>query len=125
MKIKEIYQRITAMKLLMLKVYKIVPPKVFDRTGLVSNNQEIEKLLKQGFSHIRIQEGTQNNFYKKPINVTVKEFRLPKFILKPGANPSFFLEKNGKLTHAVINGFLLDLSKPIENQKFGNALIFK
>ena len=46
-------------------------------------------------------------------------------MLKPGVNPTFFLEKEGKLTHAVINGFLLDLSKPLDEQKFGNALIYR
>ena len=40
-------------------------------------------------------------------------------------NPTFFLKKEEKLTHAVINGFLIDLSKPLDEQKTGNGLILK
>ena len=54
-----------------------------------------------------------------------EDFKLNDFNLAPGVNPTFFLEKEGKLTHAIINGFLLDLSKPLNEQKFGNALIYR
>jgi len=52
-----------------------------------------------------------------------KDFELKSFRMQPGINPTFFLEKDEKLTHAVINGFLIDLSKPLNKQDTGNGLI--
>lgn len=61
-----------------------------------------------------------------PIHWAGGNFILPEsFSLKPGVNPTFFLEKDGLTTHAIINGFLLDLNKPFEEQHFGNALIYR
>jgi hypothetical protein len=59
------------------------------------------------------------------INLASTTFQLPDFQLKVGNNPTFFLEKEGQLTHAVINGFLLDLSQAMQGQDFGNALIYR
>ena len=59
------------------------------------------------------------------INFISDTFELPDFQLRVGRNPTFFLKKEDKITHAIINGFLLDLSQPLTSQKFGNALIYR
>jgi len=43
--------------------------------------------------------------------------------LKLGINPTFFLEKEGELRYAVINGFLIDLTS--ESIEIPNGMIFR
>jgi hypothetical protein len=50
-------------------------------------------------------------------------FKAPDLQLQPGINPTFFLKKDGKYTHAVINGFLVDLVSG--NIDIPNAMIFR
>ena len=106
--------------------YKIVPPKVYPKTvTTIDNNVFSENQLKNGYGFIKWEELPATSFAKMPVNFVPEKFELPEFVLKPGVNPNFFLEKDGKLTHAVINGFLLDLNRPLDEQKFGNALLIK
>lgn len=66
-----------------------------------------------------------------PIHIIGKNYKLPELQLEPGVNPTFFLEKDGKLEYAIINGFLLNLTgdenqiiKHFKSQK-GNAMIYR
>ncbi|MEP3384954.1 MAG: peptidase M14, partial [Flavobacteriaceae bacterium] len=103
--------------------YKIVAPTISDKKE--SYSEINDQLLKKGIGYIFRDFPHTQDFTTSPVNIISKGKILPKFKLQPGVNPTFFLEKNGSLTHAVINGFLIDLSKPIENQNFGNALIYR
>lgn len=105
--------------------YKIVPPKILKDGSPLGSFKKAITYLSMGYGYLALDGIETEAHYIKPMNLVNNRFKLPKFVVKPGMNPTFFLERNGKLTHAVINGFLLDLSKPIENQKFGNALVFK
>ncbi|WP_228237275.1 M14 family zinc carboxypeptidase [Allomuricauda sp. M10] len=101
--------------------YKIVPPKVATMET-VSNPS---KVLSQGIAYIKGTLPKEGFSVNMPLHRVGGDFELKGFNLRPGINPTFFLEKNGKLTHAVINGFLIDLSKPLEDQETGNGLIYR
>ncbi len=110
--------------------YKIVPPKVTDQ--VVAGVAKLDRLIdyegwvEGGFGYLRMTKIPKDKTHlPSGINLITENLRLPEFQLKVGENPTFFLEKEGKLTHAVINGFILDLSQPFEDQNFGNALIFR
>ncbi|MDC6386260.1 peptidase M14 [Flagellimonas taeanensis] len=101
--------------------YKIVPPKLIT----TSNITKPLALLKEGVAYVKTALPEKKAFTDAPLFLVDQDFELRPFGLWPGANPTFFLEKEGKLTHAVINGSLLDLSRPIEEQNFGNGLIYR
>lgn len=107
--------------------YKIVEP-----IGLISDDamQRLKKygakdLLMKRVAYIASNDVSDKQYSELPFHLTSKEYRPKGFQWMPGMNPTFFLEKDGKITHAVINGFLLNLSKPLDKQGFGNALIYR
>ncbi|MEM9361502.1 MAG: M14 family zinc carboxypeptidase [Bacteroidota bacterium] len=107
------------------KGYTLVAPKMAEGKGAIFRSRSPLKLLKQGVSFIKVvlpEKGVKTNSI---FHFVEKSFNLPNFKLTPGQNPTFFLKKEGEITHAVINGFLLDLSKPLSEQNFGNALIYR
>ena len=103
--------------------YTIVPPKVASLDMARSANTW--ELLKRGVAYAKTSIPFEGFAVNTPVHTVGDNFKLTPFNLQPGVNPTFFLEKDGKITHAVINGFLLDLSKPLDEQKFGNALIYR
>ena len=80
--------------------------------------------LKEGVAFVATSLPDSGFFTPLPVHLMRKAKEPSEFRLNVGQNPTFFLKKEGKLTHALINGFLIDLSKPLEDQHFGNALIF-
>lgn len=100
--------------------YKIVPPKV----ATVDHVEDAMDLLKNGIAYVKTQLPEKSEFVHLPLILVNDDFELKGFRLRPGMNPTFFLEKEGNLTHAVINGFLIDLSKPLNEQQTGNGLIY-
>jgi hypothetical protein len=109
--------------------YTIVPPKLF-KDVLKKNTiyPPVRALLREGFAYQTHDFEKNTGYFIKneiPIHLWDSKKIFPRFNLAPGQNPTFFLEKEGKLTHAVINGFLLDLNKSFEEQKFGNTLIYR
>ncbi len=105
--------------------YTIVPPKMMTYQKDTFPSHDPTSLLKQGISYLKTPLPKKGASTKMVVHHVGEHFKLPEFRILPGRNPTFFLEKNGKITHAVINGFLLDLSKPLNEQKFGNALNFR
>ena len=111
--------------------YRIVAPKIGEKASEEASwtiYPPIMALLKTGIAYqpFTFQENT--GYYidnKIPLHLWNSEKIFPEFKLAPGQNPTFFLEKEGEITHAIVNGFLLDLAQPLENQKFGNALIYR
>ncbi|MBR9854935.1 MAG: peptidase M14 [Algicola sp.] len=103
------------------KGYKIVPPKV----ASVDRIENAMDLLKDGVAYVKTEIPEKSSFVHLPIILVNKEFELQDFRIRPGINPTFFLKKGEKLTHAIINGFLIDLSKPLDKQNTGNGLIFR
>ena len=88
--------------------------------------------LRKGFGFIRVENiGNSQLNSPLPVHIVGKNYESPDFKLEPGINPTFFLEKGGELEYAVINGFLLDLSKEDQRIIFefgaqkGNAMIYR
>ncbi len=112
------------------KGYTIVPPKIgsarVSAEKKMAGVAESERFLNLGQAYIRTKAIPKEvNHSGVPLHVVSPNYKLQDFRLRPGMNPTFFLEKDGVLTHAVINGFLLDLNEPLKNQKFKNALIYR
>ncbi|GMN08871.1 M14 family metallopeptidase [Croceitalea sp. MTPC9] len=108
--------------------YNIVAPKVAERGKVNLDSNNLTSLLKDGIGYLTVDFSkykTSKIVNGLPFNLWPKGRNLGVFKLKPYVNPTFFLEKDGEITHAVINGFLIDLNEPLENQKFGNALIYR
>lgn len=110
--------------------YKIVPPKATEQSipAIADFDRllDYEKWVQSGFGYLRAQSTPKDRQHVlAKINLVSEAYKLPDFHIEVGKNPTFFLEKEGKLTHAIINGFLLDLSRPLQDQNFGNALIFR
>lgn len=99
--------------------YKIVPPKM----AKVEQIGDVMDLLKDGIAFVKTEKPEKSEFIHLPLIMVNKDFELKSFRMQPGINPTFFLEKDEKLTHAIINGFLIDLSKPLNQQDIGNGLI--
>ena len=109
--------------------YTAVGPKVTYNTTQAENGMLFlvndEELLNKGVAYVRADGiDAQYKFTKSPLHLVPREFELPEFELSIGKNATFFLKKDGKLTHAVINGFLLELPQP-DYSNFGNALIIR
>lgn len=102
---------------------KLAPNPLETKTGKIWPGDD--NPWKAGYGYIKAKYLPPIPFLDFPMHMVPETFELDDFKLQPGMNPTFFLQKEGKLTHAVINGFLLDLSKPIKEQKFGNALIYR
>ncbi|UBZ13843.1 peptidase M14 [Flagellimonas marinaquae] len=99
--------------------YTIVQPKVAKEARIDNPMQ----LLQDGVAYVKTEKPEKSTFVHFPLILVDEKFELKSFSMQPGANPTFFLKKDGKLTHAVVNGFLIDLSKPLEQQNTGNGLI--
>lgn len=68
-------------------------------------------LLKKGYLAIKVNEG--RGLHELPILVLKNQNRIPSMI-STGSVPNFFLAKNGELTYALVNGYLIDLENPKE-----------
>ncbi len=104
-------------------------PMLLSDPGQLTEKKVIE-LLRDGYTYVRsskIPEEWLN--FKMPIHLISKSYELSDFSIEVGANPTFILEKNGVNEYAVINGFLIDLSKgnnaTIFNFAFKNAMIYR
>lgn len=83
------------------------------------------ELLRKGIGFIRMGNiPPGQKIIKSPMNAVRQDYEAPRFLLRPGINATFFLEKNGELTHAVINGYLLDLKRESYGN-FRNALVIE
>ncbi|MEZ4810942.1 MAG: M14 family zinc carboxypeptidase [Allomuricauda sp.] len=110
--------------------YKIVPPMGLNQSfENLDKKKKVDVLeeLKNGNAFVLMDKVPESQLYAEyPMHIFEKKLSFQNdFKINVGKNPTFFLEKDGVLTHAIINGFLIDLSKPIEQQNFGNALIYR
>ena len=106
--------------------YKINPGVIYP--DILNNLKDLEKLdfssvLSAGYSYVRVKNIPKNeNHTNYPVQVVGTDFKIPGR-LSVGSNPTFFLEKNGKVEFAVINGFFMDLEDIDHSIK--NGLIFR
>jgi hypothetical protein len=104
--------------------YTIVPGKLYTEGENIPTKEEAIQLLKQGYLFYQTDELIDNQDINIPMMLVSKEYIPQKLDLYIGLNPSFLLEKSGVITHAVVNGFLIDLSKGVDDS-FRNALYLK
>lgn len=106
--------------------FKMRPGKIYPE--IFENLQALEKLnfdylLLNGYSYVRVKDlSGKEDHVEHPVQVVRGNFK-PQEELQVGIIPTFFLEKDGKLKYAVINGFIVDLSKP--GAKIENGLIIR
>ncbi|WP_299799582.1 M14 metallopeptidase family protein [uncultured Maribacter sp.] len=107
--------------------YTIKQAKVYPKT--LNNFSDVQGLnftdvLKQGYGYLRLSSFPAKNINSPyPVHLIGEKFTVPELNLMPGINPTFFLEKDGVIAYAVINGFLVDLNKP--RIQVPNAMIFR
>ncbi|MEX0288354.1 MAG: M14 metallopeptidase family protein [Flavobacteriaceae bacterium] len=113
--------------------YTLREGKVYDKT--LNSAKDLEQLdildlLKSGYAYIRMKQIPEALFSAPlPINLIGSSYEIPEFHLEVGINPSFLLEKDGKISYAIINGFLINLEKATEKQgsdyDFKNGMIYR
>ena len=99
--------------------FKLVEGKIYPESfeNLAELQQKnISEILREGYAYVSLNELPEEDFTEIPINIVSKEFKISESL-----QPHFFLENDGKLEYAVINGFLIDLSE--EKFQVVNALI--
>ena len=107
--------------------YTIVHGKIYPKT--IKSLEKLSKLnsydlLKSGYTYIRMKKLPKSVYdLIEPIIIVNKDYKLPKFKLHVGSKSTFLLQKGGKIEYAVVNGYLIDLSK--KENEFRNALIYK
>ncbi|MBI6118636.1 M14 family metallopeptidase [Salegentibacter maritimus] len=99
--------------------FKLVKAKIYPES--FQNIEELQredifKMLKDGYAYVPLKKLPEANAVKLPINLVAEDFEVPENL-----EPNFFLEKEGALNYAVINGFLVVLSN--EEVEVPNALI--
>ena len=81
-------------------------------------------LLKQGYGFVRMVSIPVKEINSPfPFHLIGPKYKVPELLLQPGINPTFFLEKHGKVEYAVINGFLVNLKSEII--QVPNGMIYK
>jgi len=101
---------------------KVYPEVIANIAAL--HKRDVKNILKEGYGYVRLKD-IPNELLNAPFpfHIIGENFQTPELLLKPGINPTFFLEKDGKPTHAVINGFLIDLRA--ETITIPNSMIFR
>jgi len=91
-------------------------PKIPSKTQAIA-------LLKKGYLYWQVAQAPSDVEVDVPIFLVSPKFVVPDNSLYLGKNPNFLLRKNGLITHAIINGYLIDLSQEVDS--FRNALYLR
>lgn len=97
------------------KVY----PTAFESVKDISQEKALD-LLKQGFMAVKVKTGEARQIHDLPVLV-LKTTEKYSGGWMTGATPNFFLAKEGQLKYAIVNGYLIDLENPKE-QEFRNRI---
>lgn len=92
------------------KVYE----KVFENVEALDEMQALN-LLKQGFMAIKVKNGEARQLHGLPILVLKSTVTYSSGWMT-GSTPNFFLSKDGVLKYAIVNGYLIDLENPKEQE---------
>ncbi len=108
--------------------YTITPGKVYPKVQTSFEalaSLDIPALLKSGCAYVRVENIPSGKLASPfPIHIIGKKYEVPDFSIEVGLNPTFLLKKGGHITHAVINGFLIDLNSD-KKTNFKNAMIYR
>lgn len=99
--------------------YRVRAPKVHPETISFEElaQADLFSMLRKGYAFVRVLDLPDTEEYiELPVNLVHEGFKEPESL-----GPHFFLEKEGELRYAVINGFLINLKE--EDQEVNNALI--
>lgn len=108
--------------------YTLVQGKIYPnilKTEKSLKKLDIYKLLQLGYTYVKIKQLPNRKETNLPINIVRTRFKVPTLDVKEGINPTFLLQKNGEITHAVINGYLIDLKTEENKNNFKNGLIIR
>ncbi len=91
----------------------IVPGKVYDQAIDLDSftTDEAFELLRSGFLAASTDESLAGSLHNLPIIVLGKSKHIP-FGTELGSPTNFFLQKDGELKYAVVNGYLINLANP-------------
>ncbi|WP_419211580.1 M14 metallopeptidase family protein [Maribacter sp. X9] len=107
--------------------YTIKQAKAYPKTLTTMNEVKainFKDLLQQGYGFVRMATIPAKQVNAPfPVHLIGPNYKVPQLFLEPGINPTFFLEKDGKMAFAVINGFLVDLTSNVIN--IPNGMIYK
>lgn len=92
------------------KVYE----KVFENVEALDEALALE-LLKQGFMAVKVKNGAARQLHGLPILV-LKSTNTFSSGWMTGSTPNFFLSKDGALKYAIVNGYLIDMENPKEQE---------
>ncbi len=114
--------------------YKIKEGAVYPKTlnsAADLNQLDFVQLMKSGYLFLRMKDLPEGPSVIFPMHLIAEKYKMHDFHINVGVNPSFLMEKDGNIAFAVINGFLIDLSKDsnvglseFASQK-GNAMILR
>jgi len=87
----------------------------FDSISTIDEAKAME-LLKQGYLALKVKSGAKGDLHALPILVLNSTDSYESGWMT-GANPTFYLEQDGVMKYAVVNGYLINLENP-KNQEF-------
>lgn len=88
--------------------------KVFENVEAFDKTQAME-LLKQGYMAVKVKNGVAKQLHGLPILVLKSNDKFSSG-WTTGSTTNFFLSKDGDLKYAVVNGYLIDLENPKEQE---------
>ncbi len=104
--------------------YTVVPGKIYTpKPQEIPTYKNTITLLKKGYVYWKGRIPMPEKGLNFPMQAVSDNFKLPDFRFHIGLNPSFLLSKDGVITHAVINGYLINLYK--ETSTFRNAIFLR
>lgn len=102
------------LKFIQGKVY----PEVFQTVDAIHDNKAWE-LLKEGYIAVRVASRGTDRLHNLPLVVSAGDFVPTSKIVLTGTS-NFFLGDGNGLKYAVVNGYLIDLSRPPHNHFYKN-----
>jgi len=113
-----------------IKPGKVHPEIIKSITDVEHYAEDMLYFLRRGYTHVRMEQISPKRLRSPfPFHLVSKTYELPDLNLEVGINPTFLLEKDGVLKYAVINGFLIDLSRDQKDAKsnfvFKNSMIYR
>ena len=92
---------------------RIIAPKVYGPSQTMSSLEGLDfrNLLQQGYAYVKVTDIPAGLAYSEyPVHLISPNY-VPSFRIDRNVNPTFFLAEGEELKYAMINGFLVDLSK--------------
>ncbi len=109
-----------------IRTGKVAPETVKGPAELTQRN--VIEMLKKGYTYVRCTDIPKEwDSSPLPIHLIGKAYKVPEYVLEVGVNPTFLLEKDGRMAYAVINGFLINLLEETGEERtvFKNGMLYR